>query len=188
MANQIVCAIRVNDGIHNLTVVKEGNIKSPIPSGVDITSTDSTSLPSEDGIFYVSSPDPEGPQGIIVDNPNDLGLGFQIQTYDGFFMTFKSKDGEVNNGGGCGGPDNSSCPLHTDATWTHSWETLIFTKVKNASENNSVNPNAVPYYIQARSECYLTSVKGSSNSTSQPVYKSDTGENSVINFIPVVSD
>ena len=126
---------------------------------------------------------PDGPQGIVVEND---GLGFEIYTYDGYNLTFKSSDGEVNNGGGIGGPNDASCPLHTDAKWTGIWEELTFTRVLNQPENSNVPPSAIPYYIQTKSEYYLESVKDSYNSKNQPVYKSNNLENTVVLFIPIV--
>lgn len=52
---------------------------------------------------------------------------FQLQWLDGMWCTLQTENGHyltAVNGGGIGGPNDSTCPVHTDATWSLGWEQL----------------------------------------------------------------
>lgn len=63
------------------------------------------------------------------------------------------------NGGGIGGPNDASSPVHTDATWIDTWERLIFEQQADGT-----------FAICTTSGFYLTAVNGGGYSNpAQPI-------------------
>jgi hypothetical protein len=101
--------------------------------------------------------------------PIGPGMKFALQTSDGKnYVT-------AVNGGGIGGPNDATCPIHTDATAPGSWE--FFT----LKINDTVNPPTVQIspllalpLVGAR---YLTAVNGGGigGPNTQPVHSDATG-------------
>jgi hypothetical protein len=83
-----------------LTAVNNGGLKN---SELAMSTGATTVGPNEK--FYVE----------IVDLGQDK---FALRTLSGFFITFE-------NGGGIGGPNDASCPIHTDATKVGGWEQFV---------------------------------------------------------------
>ncbi len=67
---------------------------------------------------------------------------FALKTKNGNYVT-------AVNGGGIGGPNDSTCPVHTDATWIGPWERLTLIMV-----------NSDTVYIQTPDGTYLNAANG----------------------------
>lgn len=100
--------------------------------------------------------------------PIGSGMKFALQTSDGKnYLT-------AINGGGIGGPNDATCPVHTDATTPSSWE--FFT----LSINDAVNPATVqikPFSILPLTPgYYVTAVNGGGvgGPNTQPVHSDAT--------------
>ncbi|WP_428492735.1 fascin domain-containing protein [Rhodopila sp.] len=85
----------------------------------------------------------------VVTNGNVSGIvsgnSFSLQTLSGNFVT-------AVNGGGIGGPNDGTSPVHSDATTQGGWETFTF------NLDDTANPPTVQ--IQTSNGNYLTSVNG----------------------------
>ena len=68
---------------------------------------------------------------------------FTLRTANGHYVT-------AVNGGGVGGPNDASSPVHTDASWVGPWEELTL-------NYDSTTKQAM---IQTPNGCYLTAVNG----------------------------
>jgi hypothetical protein len=120
-------ALRTFDG-HFLSVVNGGGLGGPNsgPGAVAIHSDASVVGPWER--FYVEPID---------------ATHFALKTVNGNYVT-------AVNGGGVGGPNDASSPIHTDAAWSSSWERL--TLVYDAATNTVT--------LQTPNGRYLTAVNG----------------------------
>jgi hypothetical protein len=85
------------------------------------------------------------------------GMEFALQTSGGQYVT-------AINGGGVGGPNDKTCPFHTDATYGNAWEGF------NLVVDDSVNPPTVT--IQTETNTYVTAVNGGgvNGGNSQPIH------------------
>ena len=68
---------------------------------------------------------------------------FALKTVNGRYVT-------AVNGGGMGGPNDATCPIHTDATWVGAWEALTWNYDSGTKTVTIRTPNG----------CYLTAVNG----------------------------
>lgn len=124
----LLAAIRTAGGNY-LTAVNDGGLGGPDsgPSAVPLHTDAASAGPWETfGVVWL----------------NSTYTRFALQTSGGNYVT-------AVKGGGMGGPNDSSSPVHTDATRLGPWETLTF----NFLPNNQVT-------IQARDGLFLTAVNG----------------------------
>jgi hypothetical protein len=141
------------DGIHMLTAVDGGGLGGPNDAGVALHTDQTNPGPWETFklILQPGSP-PIGP-----------GMVFALQTWDGNYLT-------AINGGGVGGPNNATCPIHTDQTKAHAglWEQF------SLNVNNTTNPPTVT--IQTENGHYLTAVDGGGvdGGDTQPIHSDAT--------------
>jgi hypothetical protein len=86
---------------------------------------------------------------------------FALQTSGGQYVT-------AINGGGVGGPNDETCPFHTDAATANAWEGFTFTI------DDSVNPPVVT--IQTETNNYVTAVNGGgvNGGNAQPIHTDQT--------------
>ena len=106
---------------------------------------------------------------------------YELWTPDGCKLAFNPR---------VGGPNTSSCPIHTDARHINVWEALLFRRTYTESPvpvASIIPPGAVPYTIQTHTGSYLQSIpERSSISKSQPVYKTASlgeDENCYVTFV-----
>ena len=135
---QAQLAIKTSDGRHYLTAVNGGGLGEP--SGIALNTNAQTAGAWETFKIVVLSGGP------YFGSPNTT---FAIQTSGGNYVT-------AVNGGGIGGPNDASSPIHADATTIGPWEKFTF---------NVTNPTAPGQYepivnIQTLSGDYLTAVNG----------------------------
>jgi hypothetical protein len=100
-----------------------------------------------------------GPWETFTIIPIDQNLKtFALKTCNGNYVT-------AVNGGGMGGPNDASSPVHTDATWTRIWETLIFEELADGN-----------YAICTPTGYYLTAVNGGGfgGPNTQPIHTDAT--------------
>jgi hypothetical protein len=95
------------------------------------------------------------------------GMKFALQTMNGDYIT-------AINGGGIGGPNNNTCPIHTDATNPSTWEAF------SLNVDDSVNPPAVTistvFPPAGGTTYFLTAVDGGGigGPNTQPVHSDAT--------------
>lgn len=74
------------------------------------------------------------------------GMNFALQTPSGNYLT-------AVNGGGMGGANNATCPVHTDQTNPGPWELFVMQVDNNAvpmtAQISSYNPGAGPFFVTA---------------------------------------
>jgi hypothetical protein len=144
--------IYCSDGIHMLTAVYGGGLGGPNDAGVALYTNETN--PGQEGTFKLILQ--AGSPGFY------YGVPFALQTSNGVnYLT-------AINGGGVGGPNNASCPIHTDQTNPGPWE--IF----SLNVDDTTNPPTVT--IQTADGYYLTAVNGGDvdGGNSQPIH-SDAG-------------
>jgi hypothetical protein len=132
-------AIKTSDGKHYLTAVNGGGLGEP--SGVALNTNAQTASTWETLKIIILSGGP------FFDSPNTT---FALQTSGGDYVT-------AVNGGGVGGPNNASSPIHTDATSVGAWEKFTF---NGSIVSGPSGPYLSPVTIQAPSGNYLTAVNG----------------------------
>ncbi len=90
------------------------------------------------------------------------GMKFALQTSAGNYVT-------AINGGGVGGPNDATCPVHTDATIANAWEGFIINVV-----DDSVSPPNVT--IQTETGNFVTAVNGGgiNGGNTQPIHTDAT--------------
>jgi hypothetical protein len=124
----LVGNIWTSDGKNQLTAVNGGGLGPNNEVALNTNRTVASTWETFNLILLPGSP-PIGP-----------GMQFALQTSSGKnYLT-------AVNGGGMGGPNNATCPVHTDQTNPGSWETFVLL----------VNNNAVP--ITAQIMCYSPGV------------------------------
>jgi len=155
-----VGSILTSNGTNMLTAVNGGGLGGPDSGpGVVALHTDATSAAAWETFRLILQPGspPIGP-----------GMRFALQTSSGVnYLT-------AVNGGGVGGPNDATCPIHTDATSAGAWE--IFTLLVD----DSVNPPTVqimPFTaLPLTGGHYLTAVNGGGvgGPNTQPVHTDAT--------------
>jgi hypothetical protein len=148
MTTTYIGNIYCSDGKHMLTAVDGGGLGGPNDAGVALHTNQSNPGPWETFklILQLGSP-PIGP-----------GMVFALQTSDGVnYLT-------AINGGGVGGPNNTTCPIHTDQTKAGPWEKF------SLNVDSTTNPPTVQ--IQTENGDYLTAVNGGGvdGGNSQPIH------------------
>lgn len=148
--------IKTPNGINYLSAVNGGGLGGPDSGpGVVALHTDATSAQAWEtfNLILEGGSPPIGP-----------GMRFALQTSDGKnYVT-------AVNGGGIGGPNDATCPLHTDATSPGTWEYFTL-KI-----NDGVNPPTVQIsplgLLQLVGAHYLTAVNGGGvgGPNTQPVH------------------
>lgn len=144
-------SIKTENGKNYLTAVNGGGLGGPDAGpGVVALHTDAKKAEAWETFSLILLPGspPIGP-----------GMEFALRTSDGkHYLT-------AVNGGGIPGPNDNTCPVHTDATWSHQWEavTLIV--------NDAVNPPTVQI-MTGSGGYYYTAVNGGgvAGSNTQPVH------------------
>jgi hypothetical protein len=156
------------DGTHMLTAVDGGGLGGPNDAGVALH-TDATKAGIWETFKLILQ------AGAPAFAP---GLPFALQTSNGKnYLT-------AINGGGVGGPNKASCPIHTDQTKQGPWE--IF----SLNIDDTTNPPTVT--IQTENGSYLTAVNGGgvNGGDSQPIHSDATSvENwEQFTFLPVENE
>jgi hypothetical protein len=106
------------------------------------------------------------------------GMKFALQTSAGNYVT-------AINAGGVGGPNNATCPVHTDATIANAWEGFTINVV-----DDSVSPPNVT--IQTQTNSFVTAVNGGgiNGGNTQPIHTDaavvGTWEQFLFNLVAVV--
>jgi len=131
-------ALRTGDEQHFVTAVNGGGLGGPDSGhGVVALHTDATTATEWETFELVILTG--GPE---IYAPNTT---FALKTFSGNYVT-------AVNSGGVGGPNDASCPIHTDATQIGDWEQYLF------NVDYSAAPPTVT--IQTWNLNYLTAVNG----------------------------
>jgi hypothetical protein len=167
--------ILTSNGKNMLTAVNGGGLGGP-DSGTGLVAlhTDATSASTWETYKLILQPGsaPVGP-----------GMKFALQTSSGTnYLT-------AVNGGGIGGPNDATCPVHTDATTGGAWEVFTLTI------NDSVNPPTVtlsPFnVVPLAGSCFVTAVNGGGvgGPNTQPIHTDATsvGTWQLFSFAPLVA-
>jgi hypothetical protein len=153
MTTTYIGNIYCSDGKHMLTAVDGGGLGGSNDAGVALH-TDATKVSIWETFKLILQPGspPIGP-----------GMVFALQTSSGInYLT-------AINEGGVGGPNNATCPIHTDQTTPGLWEkfSLIVDNTTNPPTVTIQTPNGINY---------LTAVNGGgvNGGNSQPIHSDAT--------------
>jgi hypothetical protein len=131
----LVGNIWTSDGKNMLTAVNGGGLGPNTGVALNTNRTVASSWETFNLILQPGSP-PIGP-----------GMKFALQTSSGTnYLT-------AVNGGGVGGANDATCPVHTDQTNPSSWETFVLQvnndAVPTTAQIMCYNPSSGPYFVTA---------------------------------------